>query len=207
MVAAASVTWMVVHMWRAGRHMKGEIEGRLRLERESGYRRVHGRVSVYGPDGDPRRDGDGATADAVEGNDDLAIGAAAGLVGAACSHPSGRATATAINLGLFFQVTAIFLFVFVVQLLITGVHEMSEQHFCRSAREHHDDRGVGARQRVRSSVDLPAGHPAARLAADQGCALEAAGLLAGGAVGPAGFTEPARYLDPTAFAFRRSIGS
>src|SRR5580765_6305639 len=28
--AAASVTWMVVHMWRAGRQMKGEIEGRLR---------------------------------------------------------------------------------------------------------------------------------------------------------------------------------
>ena len=33
-----------------------------------------------------------------------------------------------MNLGLFFQVTAIFLFVFVVQLLIAGVHEMSEQH-------------------------------------------------------------------------------
>src|SRR5262249_37729431 len=29
MLAAASVTWMVVHMWRAGRRMKGDIEGRL----------------------------------------------------------------------------------------------------------------------------------------------------------------------------------
>ena len=29
-IAAISVTWMVVHMWRAGRHMKGEIEGHLR---------------------------------------------------------------------------------------------------------------------------------------------------------------------------------
>ena len=29
-VAAASVTWMVVHMWRTGRRMKGDIEGRLR---------------------------------------------------------------------------------------------------------------------------------------------------------------------------------
>ncbi len=27
LIAAISVTWMVVHMWRAGRHMKGEIEG------------------------------------------------------------------------------------------------------------------------------------------------------------------------------------
>ena len=28
-IAAISVTWMVVHMWRAGRRMKGDIEGRL----------------------------------------------------------------------------------------------------------------------------------------------------------------------------------
>ncbi|HEV3140891.1 MAG TPA: FTR1 family protein, partial [Vicinamibacterales bacterium] len=29
MIAAVSVTWMMVHMWRAGRRMKGEIEGKL----------------------------------------------------------------------------------------------------------------------------------------------------------------------------------
>src|SRR3954465_2793748 len=29
-LAAASVAWMVVHMWRAGRRMKGDIEGHLR---------------------------------------------------------------------------------------------------------------------------------------------------------------------------------
>src|SRR3954467_2809613 len=29
LVAAASVTWMIVHMWRTGRRMKGDIEGRL----------------------------------------------------------------------------------------------------------------------------------------------------------------------------------
>ena len=34
-----------------------------------------------------------------------------------------------INLGLFFQTTAIFLFVFVVQLLISGIHESSEQRY------------------------------------------------------------------------------
>src|SRR5580658_8221337 len=28
--AAISVAWMVIHMWRAGRLMKGSIEGRLR---------------------------------------------------------------------------------------------------------------------------------------------------------------------------------
>jgi len=34
-----------------------------------------------------------------------------------------------INLGLFFQVTAIFLFVFVVQLFTYSIHEMSEQGY------------------------------------------------------------------------------
>src|SRR5947208_345219 len=29
LVAAASVTWMIVHMWRFGRRMKRDIEGRL----------------------------------------------------------------------------------------------------------------------------------------------------------------------------------
>jgi high-affinity iron transporter len=30
MIAAVSVTWMVVHMWRFGRRMKKDIEGHLR---------------------------------------------------------------------------------------------------------------------------------------------------------------------------------
>ena len=30
LVAAASVAWMIVHMWRTGRRMKGDIEGRLK---------------------------------------------------------------------------------------------------------------------------------------------------------------------------------
>src|ERR1700749_2427434 len=29
LVAAVSVTWMIVHMWRYGRRMKGDIEGEL----------------------------------------------------------------------------------------------------------------------------------------------------------------------------------
>src|SRR4029079_18887532 len=38
-----------------------------------------------------------------------------------------------INLALFFQATAIFLFVFVVQLVIKGAHEMSEQQYWPSS--------------------------------------------------------------------------
>src|SRR6188768_1649890 len=33
-IAAVSVATLTVHMWRAGRHMKGDIEGRLRTSSE-----------------------------------------------------------------------------------------------------------------------------------------------------------------------------
>jgi hypothetical protein len=29
LIAAVSVAFLVIHMWRAGKHMKGDIEGRL----------------------------------------------------------------------------------------------------------------------------------------------------------------------------------
>jgi high-affinity iron transporter len=59
----------------------------------------------------------------------LALGAALGVVGAALVAWLWSRYGYRINLGLFFQVTAIFLFVFVVQLVIAGTHEMSEQGY------------------------------------------------------------------------------
>ena len=60
---------------------------------------------------------------------DLAFGAAMGIAGAAGIAFLWSRYGHRINLALFFQATAIFLFVFVVQLLIQSVHEMSEQNF------------------------------------------------------------------------------
>ena len=59
----------------------------------------------------------------------LAAGALIGVAGAAALAWLWSRVGHRINLGLFFQVTAIFLCVFVVQLVIFGVHEMSEQRF------------------------------------------------------------------------------
>jgi len=59
----------------------------------------------------------------------LALGAAIGCVGAAGVAWLWSRFGHRVNLALFFQVTAIFLFVFVVQLIIRGTHEMSEQGF------------------------------------------------------------------------------
>jgi high-affinity iron transporter len=58
----------------------------------------------------------------------LVAGAALGAVGAAGFAWLWSRYGHRVNLSLFFQVTAIFLFVFVVQLVVRGVHEMSEQN-------------------------------------------------------------------------------
>src|SRR5262249_6451643 len=59
----------------------------------------------------------------------LAVGAAIGVVGAVAVAWLWSRYGRRVNLALFFQVTAIFLFVFVVQLVIAGAHEMAEQQY------------------------------------------------------------------------------
>ena len=127
-VAAVSVTWMVIHMWRYGRRMKGDIEGRLR-SKSTGAAAFTG-VLLFT-----------ALMIVREGIETalllfqlretiaLAIGAVAGVAGAAGVAWLWSRYAKRINLALFFQCTAIFLFVFVVQLLIKGFHEMAEQNY------------------------------------------------------------------------------
>jgi high-affinity iron transporter len=65
----------------------------------------------------------------IRGALNLTLGAAAGVLGAAGIAWLWSRYGRRVNLGLFFQATAIFLFVFVVQLVVFGVHEMSEQGF------------------------------------------------------------------------------
>jgi high-affinity iron transporter len=57
---------------------------------------------------------------------DIIIGAAAGTGCAAFVAWLWSKYGHRVNLGLFFQVTAVFLAVFVVQLLIYGFHELTE---------------------------------------------------------------------------------
>lgn len=137
--AAISVSWLVVHMWRAGRHMKGDIEGRL--------------------GGAALKTGGGAFLGVFlftvlmitrEGMEtallllqlketlNLATGALLGVLSAVAIATLWTRFGRRVNLGLFFQVTAIFLFVFVVQLLVSGVHEMSEQNYLPFSAPIHD---------------------------------------------------------------------
>jgi high-affinity iron transporter len=128
LVAAASVTWMIVHMWRAGRHMKSDIEGRLQSSSVRGGALAFLGVFLFTVLMISREGMETALLlMQLRETLNLAAGAAAGAVGAAAFAWLWSRYGRRINLALFFQVTAIFLFVFVVQLVIFGVHEMSEQ--------------------------------------------------------------------------------
>jgi high-affinity iron transporter len=128
--AAASVATLTVHMWRTARRIKGDIEGQLRSsalkQGSAAFLGVLGFTTLM-----ITREG---METALLMNTLLfeiksmsIIGGA--IVGSCCaafvawlwSRYGHR-----VNLALFFQVTAVFLLVFVVQLLIYGFHELTE---------------------------------------------------------------------------------
>ena len=130
LVAAVSVLTLTVHMWRAGRRMQGEIEGHLKSSAQrAGMAALTGvflfTLLMIGREGVETA----LLLMQLHATPHLASGAALGVLAAAFVAWLWSRYGHRVNLGLFFQVTAIFLFVFVVQLLIQGVHETSEQGY------------------------------------------------------------------------------
>jgi high-affinity iron transporter len=129
-VAAISVTTLIIHMWRTGRKIKANIEGRL----ASSAKRA-GRAAFVGVLGFTilmiTREGM-ETALLMNtllfqiSNAQLLSGAIAGTVAAAGVAWLWSRYGHRVDLGRFFQVTAVFLFVFVIQLVIYGFHELTE---------------------------------------------------------------------------------
>ena len=130
LIAAVSVTWMVVHMWRVGRRMKGDIEGRLQSSSLRPGRAAFTGVFLFTLLM-VSREGIETSLLLMQLRETvhLMTGAVIGVLGAAGVAWLWSRYGRRVNLALFFQVTAIFLFVFVVQLLIQGTHEMAEQNF------------------------------------------------------------------------------
>jgi high-affinity iron transporter len=129
-LAAVSVASLTVHMWRTGRKMKGEIEHSLQSRvLRSGFGALIGvflfTLLMIGREGMETA----LLLLQLRQTLNLAVGATAGIGAAALVAWLWSKYGHRVNLGLFFQVTAIFLFVFVVQLLIQSVHEMSEQGY------------------------------------------------------------------------------
>jgi high-affinity iron transporter len=128
--AAVLVASLTVHMWRAGKRMKKEIEGRL----EASSIKV-GAAAAFGVFAFTllmiTREGMetallmNALLVQVQ-SFDIITGAVGGTLVAAFIAFLWSRYGHRVNLARFFQVTAIFLFVFVIQLLIYGFHELTE---------------------------------------------------------------------------------
>ena len=128
--AAVSVGSLTVHMWRTARGIKGEIEGQLRSSAlKNGTAAWMGvflfTLLMISREGMETALLIGTLLTQVQGLSILA-GAVAGTLAAAAVAAMWSRYGHRVNLALFFQVTAIFLLVFVAQLLIYGFHELTE---------------------------------------------------------------------------------
>ena len=140
--AAILVASLTVHMWRAGRHMKRDIEGKL----AASSARV-GRAAFWGVFGFTllmiTREG---METAMLMNALLFQVKAVNIIGGAVAGTLVSAFIAClwsryghrVNLARFFQVTAVFLLVFVVQLFIYAFHELSEANIITSLAAWHD---------------------------------------------------------------------
>src|SRR6478672_8225815 len=128
--AAVLVASLTVHMWRAGRHMKKDIEGKLAASSVRTGRAAFWGVFVFTllmitREGMETAMLMNALLFQVKAMN-IAGGAVAGTLVAAFIAFLWSRYGYRVNLARFFQVTAIFLLVFVVQLLIYGFHELAE---------------------------------------------------------------------------------
>lgn len=129
-VAAVLVLSMVIYMLRAARHLKAQIGERL----ESAARQTGGAawlgVFLFTLLMITREGMEFAFVAAAlarqAGNEALLIGGFAGLIAAALLGLGWVRFGQRINLGLFFQVTSIFLGLFTLQLVLYAFHEFTE---------------------------------------------------------------------------------
>jgi high-affinity iron transporter len=128
--AAISVATLTVHMWRTARRIKGDIEGHLRSSTlktgSAAFLGVFGfTLLMISREGMETALLMGTLLFQVQSVNVIA-GAVAGTLLAAFAAWLWSRYGHRVNLALFFQVTAVFLLVFVVQLLIYGFHELTE---------------------------------------------------------------------------------
>jgi high-affinity iron transporter len=131
LAAAASVATLTVHMWRSARRIKRDIEGHLdtsaRKQGAAAFLGVFGfTLLMITREGMETALLMGTLVQMQAGG--ILVGASLGIVVSACVALLWSRYGHRVNLGLFFQVTAVFLLVFVFQLVLYGIHEMSEAY-------------------------------------------------------------------------------
>jgi high-affinity iron transporter len=128
--AAVSVASLTVHMWRTARRIKHDIEGHLHSSTMK-----TGTAAFLGVFGFTLLmiTREGMETALLMGTLLFQVKSISVIAGAVVGTASAAAVASMwsryghrVNLAVFFQVTAVFLLVFVVQLLIYGFHELTE---------------------------------------------------------------------------------
>src|SRR5687767_15055075 len=130
LAAAVSVASLTVHMWRHAKRIKRDIEGHLQSSTLKSGTAAFAGVFLFTLLMITR---EGMETALLMGTlmfqmkaMDMMIGAVAGVALAGFVASLWSRFGHRVNLGLFFQVTAVFLMIFVVQLLIYGFHELTE---------------------------------------------------------------------------------
>ncbi|MEO5897607.1 MAG: FTR1 family protein [Vicinamibacterales bacterium] len=141
-VAAALVASLTVHMWRAGKRMKQDIEGRLAVS--SARTGSAAFLSVFGftllmitREGMETALLMNALIFQVKSAQIIGGAVAGTLLSAGIAWLWSR-YGYRVNLAKFFQATAVFLFVFVFQLMIYGFHELTEANVFAIDQSWHD---------------------------------------------------------------------
>jgi high-affinity iron transporter len=142
LTAAVLVTTLIVHMWRHAKRMKGHIESHLRSAAIRPAAKAFLGVFLFTLLMITREGMETAllmgTLFSQLGLSSIAIGAVSGTIAAAGVAWAWSRYGHRINLSLFFQVTAVFLATFVVQLLIYGFHELTEANLFAGSQAWHD---------------------------------------------------------------------
>jgi high-affinity iron transporter len=131
LLAAVSVFSLTVHMWRTAKRIKRDIEGHLHASTlKTGAAAFAGvflfTLLMITREGMETALLVGTLLFQMKAPADVLMGAMGGILLAAFVASLWSRYGHRVNLGLFFQVTAVFLFVFVVQLVIYAFHELME---------------------------------------------------------------------------------
>jgi len=142
LTAAVLVATLIVHMWRHGKRLKREIETRLESSAGRLGAKAFAGVFLFTVLMITREGMETAllmgTLILQKSAVDITGGAAAGVLCAAFVAWLWSRYGHRVNLALFFQVTAVFLAVFVVQLAIYGFHELMEANLFTGSEWWHD---------------------------------------------------------------------
>lgn len=127
LVAAFFVTTLVITMWMQGRTMKSNMEKRLSaIASGASKKAIFAGVFLFTLFMITREGMETALMLIQVPRGEILLGAALGIFATAAFAWSWAHFSRFINVKLFFQVTGIFLLLFVVQILITSFHEFSE---------------------------------------------------------------------------------